>query len=283
MPIFFLISGFYSYKNTKEKIKKKIIHITKLLVITSLLYALWNVILMKFNYISIKGFFVSLIDIKEIIKFVFFNNNPFRTHLWFLSALVCCYIVYYIYNFIKNKMLDRINSILSIILLILYVIISFNYMRFDISKIFIIRNFIFVGFPFFIIGNNINKFNIIEKIRNKSLIFASSISFICLIIETNLYRSELYLSNIFLAIIIFLLCIKNPICSKHKFLAEIGEKYSLYIYAFHPMYKDILNFIYDILYISSEFIIFLKPIFLIIISIVLSILLEKILKHIKVK
>lgn len=231
VPIFLLISGFYCYGNSKEKISKKIKHILTLIIISNLIYVLYLIISGNIQYI------LGIFNPKNLIKIIFFNDNPFRTHLWYLNAVFYCYIIYYIFYKIiqeKNNKIRKVGLLSAILLLISYVLISMFYINMDrADKTFIIRNFIFVGFPFFVIGRMINKYQIFNMISNKKIYIIMIISTALMILESYFYLSELYIGNIFLAISIFTFCIKNPLIFKEKILEKIGEKYSIYIYYTH--------------------------------------------------
>jgi len=281
VPIFLLISGFYSYNNTKEKVRKKIWNICKLIILSNLVYIIYIIIS---KWPDIKTYFYGIINQKNLIKILVFNENPFRTHLWYLNAVLYCYLFYYIYvRFIKDKIKNnkvyKYILYIAILLLLFYVLITIFYInKVELDQLFILRNFIFVGIPFFIIGNMINKYKCFERLENKKLYIIMVISIIVILIESKFYLSELFLGNIFLSISIFTFCIKNPNIFKLKHLELIGEKYSLYIYILHPLLKDILNYGYEIIQITNNFMLFIKPILLIIISIIISKLIESVQK-----
>lgn len=280
VPIFFLISGYYSYKNPEEKIKKKIIHILKLMVIANILYFFIKIAIFK-NLESIYSYVLNLFQINSLIKIVIFNDNPFRTQLWFFGALLYCYIIYYL--ILKLKLKIRYKSMLkvSLTILLIYIITSIIYFNNQNQEyLYFIRNFIFVGIPFFYIGNFINRTNAITKLNNKKIYFIIILSIIIMLIEINLYESELYISTILLATYVFIYCEKNPKKLNNKIIETIGDKYSTYIYVLHPWLKDLLNNL--IKTIGGEYndvILYCKPLILIIMSIAFSMLLYKINKR----
>lgn len=201
---------------------------------------------------------------KKAIVFLFLNDSPFRTHLWFLNALLYCYIIVYMYKkYIKKEFYNVAFLIGAIFLISCYIIISIIFMQTHTNKIYLIRNFIFIGLPFFYIGNYIRRTEISSKIKNKSLIVIMIISIIMLFIEAKLYISEMYIGNVIFAISVFIFSIKNPNI-KLKILEIIGDKYSLYMYILHPMLKDIINILYENIQLNSNLMLFAKPIFLII-------------------
>lgn len=161
VPIFFMISGYYSYKNDKIKLKKKIKHIFILLIGSSLFYLVFNclryTILNDTN--SLKLYLHNFFKLKSIIKCIMLNENHFWPHLWFLNALLYVYIIQY---FVSEKQKYFPEKVLSYILLSSYLVLNFLVIKDDFSNAILIRNFIFVGIPFFLIGKNI-RFSELEK------------------------------------------------------------------------------------------------------------------------
>lgn len=278
VPIFFIISGFYSYNNSSEKLRKKIKHIFCLIIICNLIYFIWYILLSLFQNNSLKEIFIDIFNIKSIIKFFIFNDNILRTHLWFLNALLYLYILKYLYErFFKDKIkFNIIISMISIIFIfVCYIMLSICFENTLADKTYLIRNFVFIGIPFFWMGILLNKYKTDKKVSNKTLIIFTVISLINVLVESYFYNSEVYIGTIIMAITLMLLCIKNPNCFQFEILEKFGAKLSLYIYIFHPMLKDILIFAYDSFSISNNFMLYIQPILLIIISIIFSYLLYK--------
>lgn len=279
VPIFLLVSGFFSYNNDEKKLKKKIKHIFLLMLISNIVYFIWKIFLLG-NLDSIKLFVKNLVLPKTIFKFLIFNDNPFRTHLWYFNAILYCYIIMYLYKkYINIKFKKYISKSLigiSFILLGIYIITTIFYFSNNSDKLYVLRNFVFVGFPFFYIGNFINKNRIMDKLSNKKIYALIIIFVILLMIELQFYTSEIYLFTIFLAIIIFLYGIKNPKLASNSILGKIGENYSSYIFIYHPLLKDIIIKVYKMLPNNSQVLDFIQPIIILFFSIIFSILLSKI-------
>lgn len=262
VPIFFIISGYYSYNNNSEKIKKKIKNIFNITISANIFYLIYKIITVKS---------INIINIKQLMYFIILNDNPFRTHLWFLSALLYCYIIYlYTYKII-NKKIFKIYPIISILTILLINIFFSNKILYN---EFYYRNFIFIGLTFFLIGHKLNEFKI-DKITNKKMIMFSLISVFLILIESNFYYSELYVGNVLLAIILFTLCQKNNKFIENRKLNYLGEKVSLYIYIFHPFIKDIIIYLYNIMNIKTNY---LQTIITMIFSIIISIIIDVIIK-----
>lgn len=99
VPYFFFVSGYFLLQDNctigKERLRNKIIHIMKMICYSSLFYGifcvLWHNLLFK-DWI-ILNFINSKVTIENTIK-LFITNDPFvYAHLWFLLALLYCYLI----------------------------------------------------------------------------------------------------------------------------------------------------------------------------------------------
>ena len=127
------------------------------------------------------------------------------------------------------------------------------------SSSFYVRNFLFVGLPFFAIGTMIkgNTQSILiwtnDNKHNKQCLLIGGI--VLFTITTYLERywllskglcgaREHYLSNTLLAICIFLFVLSQK-NSKKSWFSDLGEKDSLYIYIFHPVFMSVCTFLFQ--------------------------------------
>ncbi len=273
VPVFFIISGyFFDLSRSKHNINKLI----KLFFISSCIYLFWNIILGIISHDFIDRF-KDFISIKRIIAFILFNQNPLQSHLWYLGAIL--YVVILISIILKKNENKRkkILWVLSPILLLLdlifgkYSLLIF-YREFPVV---FIRNWIFVGIPFFSIGLWLRdiKFHL-AKIYTVLLIvfFACSTileRFLLVSIDKNAVRDQ-YISTIFLSISVFVF-FRDYISNKKNIVSIIGNKFSAWIYIIHP----IIIYIFDALFDNYEkytLIICIRPILVFTISIAITML-----------
>lgn len=254
VPLFFMISGYYCYSddkiNLQKKFTKKIKHILTLIIISNIIYLSWGIIVRLPNKVEIKAWLISLISIKSIIKLIFFNDF-LAIHLWFLFALLNCYIIMVIINKFN---LYKISYFLIPILLMIN-IIGTNVLYLLVGPIpCSFRNFLFLGFPFFMLGNLMNiKKNVISKINNKIIFAFILIGNLLAIFEREItMRKELYIGSIIVACFMFILAIKNNNSFRFAFTEKIGERYSLLIYLLHPIFIEIINKLFIIVNINKN-------------------------------
>ena len=126
---------------------------------------------------------------------------------------------------------------------------------------YLFRNFLFLGFPFFMLGNLINKYkkSIISRISNKQ-IFIFILSGILISIFTRMMAKtneiyigkELYFGSIIIASFMLILSIKNSNRFRCTIMEKIGEKYSLFIYLSHSIIAYIVTKIANIININES-------------------------------
>ena len=97
VPLFFFISGFFSYEISLEKIKKRTKRIVIITAFSSALYFLFRIALLLWfeNMSAVVSYFKGLLEIKSIINLIVFNLPFSSGHNWYLLALIYVYIIFY--------------------------------------------------------------------------------------------------------------------------------------------------------------------------------------------
>ena len=238
VPCFFMISGYLLFDNERrtiprKRLKRNIIHVGKILLWSTLLYFIWEELL---NIIGNDGQFL-IHSAMNWLKMAVLNVPLFGHHLWYLFAyLYVLLIMLLVDKYNKWKLLYFITPLLLLPHIIL--LVSGKYL-----SIYLIRNFLFLGLPFFAIGTFIKARSFGKSKKYRWLLLVGVVLFaITSLMERSILLSlgklakrELYFSSIFLTISMFMLAISAE--NHHKsWLSEMGEKYSLYIYLFHPVF-----------------------------------------------
>lgn len=253
VPMFFMVSGFYSYNNTVNVLIKKSFKILHILILSTGLYSVYSL----FTTFAFTNTTRQLVKTFILSDFHFCNGG----HLWFLSALFYSYLIFAMAT--KYKLNKKIYYLI-IPLFILRFIVKYFYI--DIA--YLHDNVFLTGLPYFLIGNLIaeNK-KIIKTKINVILPIIISLSGIGIIGMRRFMPIDMsYIGVIIYTIGLFLFAIVRP-TFKIKCLSILGEKYSLYIYVFHML------IIYWIGNRVSYY--WLAPIIVCIISIIFSIIFSK--------
>ena len=245
VPCFFTISGYLLFDNKQqgiapERSKRNIIHIGKILLWATLFYMIWDETL----YYIENGGQLWIPPAMRWMKMAVLNVPLFGPHLWYLFAYICVlFIIMLINKYDKWKLLFYSVPLL----LIPHIALELSGRQ---LSIFLVRNFLFLGLPFFAIGALLKakSNNICQIKQHKWLLLLGVIIFsITSILERQILLSqekfavrELYISSFLLTISLFLLALSYD-KSQRSWLSEIGEKDSLYIYIFHPAFVYILR------------------------------------------
>ena len=280
VPLFFLVSGFYSYQASPDKIKHRLLQLLRLLLLAGIVYTCYNVLilLLKNTPQEIVSYFRAYIIPRNLLKLIIFNAPIHTTHLWYLYAAVYVYCLLLLITICKIP--SRLVYILSAIALLLHLFLGEVLSVFNVSlSPLLTRNFALMGFPFFVLGMLVNQYY--HKFANlpNILIFV----FIILgIFETLLSRylfgkKELYLGSIFILVSLVLIFIKYPSIKYPSILLSLTSC-STYIYIFHPMIASMTRKIYTLIgfdYASSVALQMIHPVITCVLSTIFAFILVK--------
>ena len=148
VPCFFMISGYLLYSGKKignKRLKRSIVTIAKIMLWSTLLFA----VLKEFMALYHGHLFIP--NAKEWIDFIVLNENPFGFHLWYLGA--------YLYVLLFVGFVDKYNK-WNCLFMIIPVLLAGDLIFGKYSLILLnkeypyiyVRNFLFVGLPYFALG-----------------------------------------------------------------------------------------------------------------------------------
>lgn len=244
VPCFLMISGFLLYSDNQgignERLKRNIKHIFHIMLWSTLLFAL-----VKECMTMLHGeFFVP--SMRQWFNFVIFNDNPFGFHLWYLGAYLYVLVIMLIvdkYSLWKPLLWTTPLLLFGDLLFGKYSLLLLNH---EFPFVYV-RNFLFVGLPYFMIGVWINRHK--KKLMSLSrcvyagggiLFSATSIIEKMILLDLGLSPArEHYLSTTFLAICLFMVVLSFRKV-KPSIISQLGGNDSLYIYVFHPIFVIIL-------------------------------------------
>lgn len=263
VPVFLMITGYF-YSTTKGKGREavQILKIFKIFAGANILYFLYQLAL---RIGDVLGYLKSLCCIDVWWDFVLLNESPFAGHLWYLGALLYVLIIVY---FIEKKW-DRKVLYPLIPLLLLGDLVLGKYSLVIIGEVYpitYVRNFLFVGLPYFLIGDMIFRYQV--KAKNALLVVGSVVFYITTLAERFLLEAfslsaerEHYISSTFLSLSILLLALNiTGENSKSWFnkIAVLGYKYSLVVYILHPI---VISFVKKAVDLLGRFVPFIIPIY----------------------
>ena len=233
VPVFFCVSGYFSYNDSSDDLKRKISRMTKYVFVSNAFYLVWDIWYEYVSGCSVKAFIQYVFSIKRILVFAVTNESAIRGHLWFLGALLYCYIFVYLIKKTKNEHLIKIIMVVLFVLGYLGQIILMANGKED-KLLTYIRNWLFEGLPFFLIGYNIsgarNK-KALSKIKIQKNILA--LLCCCFVVEVLIVGSGYVYYLSVLPIVIITVLLAQGAGSPNAIIvaaASISRKYGLYIY-----------------------------------------------------
>lgn len=254
VPIFFMITGFfYTSKMNNVKSNKQILKLLKLCIISNIFYIIFQIVMFSIDGKEYSSLFKGICNKQTIKNLILYNESPVYFHLWYLNALLYVLIIV---KFVNKYNIVKYMYYISPILLILDLIYgkySLLLLHREIPYI-QIRNYLFVGIPYFYIGNFISQYiySRLKEKNNKVYMLFIILFMITTIIERRALTSlnlnatrEHYISSTFLAIALFLYFLlynSKRKCTKfEKLVGKIGREYSTLIYILHPVVIEILS------------------------------------------
>lgn len=232
VPIFLMISGYYSFQIKPVVIKKRL---KKLSFIFICAYALFFAYHFAFAFKEhCVGMWLSEnFTILTPIKFIVFCTVDFAIPLWYLIAIIETYLLWYL--IIQNNKQSIFLRVLP--LLFLLQILLTSYCETVGSEWFWKINFFTRALPWFLLGYWLNTERA-SHIRNQNnillimfIVFGISIVLLKYFIQTPVDISVV--GYIPYCLGIFILCLKEPTSSTCKLLEFVGKELSLYVYIFH--------------------------------------------------
>lgn len=252
VPMFFMISGFYTYDRDRNKVKNKIPKRIKHISIVTLyaigVYAFYTItsVYIGNNKITITQWIAKSFNFKSLYGILLLNNLDFikAGHLWFLPALIYCYIILYLFN--KFDLYKTAYHFLPILFLIQVIITGLPFYNWHFTG-----NFLVYGLPYVIMGNYIayNKERVLRiktNILKGVFILGAMIAVIgVFFVFTINYR---YIGSMLMSLSIFIWAEKFPCLRSNSKIAQFGSKYSLYVYIMHIFIAGCVNIIVEILF-----------------------------------
>ncbi len=220
------------------------------------------------------------LNIRNIWEFVIFNIPFSSIHLWFLLALMYVYLIWLVilkYS-LSDKVILLIGSVAILSNLVLGELLSALGVVFDNLYL---RNFAFLGLPFFIFGYLIRKCNnLFTKIKTSHLILAITTGNCEAVLSRFLIgHNELYIASVFCCFSIILLAGKtNRVKLSDRQMAVFRS--STDIYVLHMLFSRPLYSLANILpSFMSAIIRFLMPCFTFALCVAFSLVKSKIIKN----
>ena len=252
VPVFFAISGYFSVGINSDKIKKRAISILKIYVFAVVFFVLWSAIRTNlFSDITVAENFRQILTERKIAQWIIIGYNPFAGHLWYLHAILTCYVILWFYVRFSEK--DGVNYnalyIIGVVGMLIHIAFGTNAKASaEEFSCLIYRNGLFFGLPMFAAGMFIKEHG--EKIKERfNLNLAKEIGIILfgiilsLIQRDGLGVEELPVGSLIESIGLMLLMSNHPqiVSAKYDRVFKSFGNISLAVYIFHIFFVQLIN------------------------------------------
>ena len=238
VPLFFMISGYYAFGRNKTAILKSVKKTAVMLIWAVCIYFLWE-ILWSFYRGTTQDKLDAFFSVETLVETLVFNTGVLLGHLWFLLALLYCYLIYAFA--LKERRRRTKLGIAAVLLGGFFGIRELLKINGVSDPMYYLRNFLFVGMPFFLLGSLCSQ-------QKAQLTSVSAKVWLVLILggtaaaiaERLLVGScDLYLGTVAASGGLFLLTQTKS--SANELLAKLGYEHAGNIYIFHVIVIGVLN------------------------------------------
>lgn len=262
VPFFFAISGYYN----KGSITRKIKHMGYLCVISEIFYLVFDGVCMVFKETDMSA---ELFGggthrlLTAILRNIVFNTPFTSPHLWFLYALLYCYLL----STVLRRMNDKTKLLLSFALITTFTVTSEfsgilginNRLNFELSTgeiigSYIYNLFIFRAYPFFVLGELFRKHEkkSIRFFTGRKLVYCAALGIVLASLERLIFmESQFYVGTYLFTIAMFVFCIKfngRIFCGDvWKRIVQFGKESSVYVYIIHIAIYDLIRYIFSLI------------------------------------
>lgn len=258
VPVFFAISGYYSFGIKTDVIKRRLIKVLKIFIAANSIYLIWNMFLRC--YLGDEGildYLKTVFSIKNLATVFLMDGSLTSFHLWYLTAMLYVYIIYLIYcSFWKDGRINYkylyIYSAMAFVVLILF---ALKVQAVNIGEFhWVYRNSLFFGIPLFSMGIFIHEYR--ERIMNNYFFQNKTVTFILFTVSILLGLLQYFGIGktdypVMLTYAIFVLVlyttnsnitanVKNP-----DQMCSLINRTSMIIYIIHILVRDIFTADYD--------------------------------------
>ena len=240
VPLFFLVSGYFCYGKGMDTVKRRIRNTGHLFLLANGVYFLWKLAALAEKDALTLAAAAELFAPKALFDWLVWNQSPFMGHLWFLGALLYCYLLYAL--LVKKGWQEKLYGLIPLCLAANVLLGEILPILGRENNFLHTRNFWLTGLPFFLLGHWFAKREKSGALRVHTLVCLAGIGVGTVMSMAEMLMTgggELYIGSIFMVCGLFLLALQNPGWGEGSLLAHIGARDSLHIYLWQMIVFDV--------------------------------------------
>lgn len=231
VPLFFMVSGYFSYGRGRETVRRRLKKTFWLFLFANAVYFLWKLVMLASDKELTAGAVSRLFSLTALKKLLLWNQSPFIYHLWFVGALLYCYLFYGL--LVRWKAEERVYFLIPLGIganLILGEGLTALGHHIPVACV---RSFWLTGLPFFLWGHwfagkeRRDGLQVSGKVCVGAIFLGALMSMAEMLISGG---AELYAGSVLMSFGMFALALGYPEFGKGGFLARVGEQDSGNIY-----------------------------------------------------
>lgn len=241
VPLFFLISGYYSYGKGTDTVRRRAVRILKLYVLAGAIYYGWAALRFFLSQGTLTGAGAELFPGKHPISdILIWSWCQMAPHLWFLGALLYCYVFY---GLLVHLRLEEKLYVLIPLLLAANLALGEGRVFLGVEvPVHCIRSFFLTGLPLFLLGHWFGKRKgqggLAVSVKGCMLLTVLGLALELLEWRVTGYE-EFYFGSILMSAGLFLWALERPELGAGGLLSGIGERDSDQIYLWHMLIKNV--------------------------------------------
>ena len=241
VPLFFLISGYFAYGREDAVLRRRESHIFRLYVGAVAVYYLWAALRYFLSQRTFAQMGAELFPdgARTVTDLLLFNRTAMAPHLWFMGALVYCYLFYRLLA--RKRLEERVYFLIPVLLAANLLLGEGRGLTGIAVPVRWIRSFWLTGFPFFLWGSWFacrEKQGALRLHRGAEMALVAAGMILSSVECLWSGYDELYVGSILTAEGLFRLALAFPDLGKGSLLARIGERDSANIYLWHMLLRN---------------------------------------------
>lgn len=249
VPFFFAVSGYYAYGASSKRIIKRMWKIVVIMLLASFLFFCWHCFKLLIMNGSVITYIKGLMSFKVVANLVFLGVSPFFEHLWYLSAMVVVYLIFYLYTLYWGKDTKYYGFyVFGLIMLQIHIVLSMNCTAAEIEiPTAMYRNALLFGIPLFAMGiflrENLDVIVQRYNVTKRKAYSAIVIGFILSLLQWfGFGKAEMPVGMLLVVTSIILIAAKTEAsqCKAVNTAAYYLGKASLIVYIVHPLLYEIM-------------------------------------------